>query len=472
MGGGRGATLVVYASVPLAVVAFWWLQRIGLLASTPYAVVFGLLLLTTASNLISNSWLARDPSSLLRLHVRVAVSALSTAAVLYSTGWGSILAIGYALGAAEMLGVAGARSWRPGLAWNLFAIAIGELAVSLGIAPTMLEARLAHFVAAAGATCLVLVGRILGTTAETAERAEDELRDSEEHFRSLVQHATDVIAVIDADGTVRYVSPAIRRLLGYEPDDCIDRNVRMLLAVDAAPRALEVFASAATTPGRPVMFDTSLVHRGGEERLVEVTVTGKHNATGPGIVANLHDMTEQRLLEEQLIWDAGHDALTGLWNRAALSAHMTQACERAAREGSRIALLFVDLDGFKTINDTLGHDIGDSALVETAHRLLGAVRSCDTVGRLGGDEFTILLDQIDDESEVLAIADRIVAAFEAPWAQLAATCRLTASIGVAISDRTRASAPDLLRLADTAMYQAKGLGRSCWVRHASVTTQR
>ena len=247
---------------------------------------FGLLLVTAAANLISNSWLVREPSSLVRLHVRVAASALSTAAVLHSTGWGSILAIGYALGAAELLGVAGARTWRPAIAWNLFAIALGQLAVYLGVAPTMLEPRLAHFVAAMGALCLVLVGRILGTTAETAERAEQELRDSEEHFRSLVQHATDVIAVIDADGTLSYVSPSIKGLLGYEPEECIDRPVATFLATNAVDRALEVFASASTTPGRPVMFDTCLVHRSGDERLVEVTVTGKVSATGPGIVAN------------------------------------------------------------------------------------------------------------------------------------------------------------------------------------------
>jgi diguanylate cyclase (GGDEF)-like protein len=215
------------------------------------------------------------------------------------------------------------------------------------------------------------------------------------------------------------------------------------------------------------MFDTSFVHRSGEQRLVEVTVTGKMYATGPGIVANLHDMTEQRLLEDQLIWDAGHDALTGLWNRAALTANLTQACERAARDGSRIALLFVDLDGFKTVNDTLGHEVGDAALIETAHRLRAAVRSCDTIARLGGDEFTILLDQLGDETEVLEVADRIVAAFETPWVELGEDLRLTGSVGIALSDATRNTPAELLRLADAAMYEAKRSGRSCWALDAS-----
>jgi diguanylate cyclase (GGDEF)-like protein/PAS domain S-box-containing protein len=458
--------VAIYVSVPLAVVAFWWLQRVGLLAATPYAVVVALLLGTSAANLGANAWLRGDPGSLVRLHVRVAASALSTSAVLYSTGWGPILSIGYALGTAEMLGVAGARSWRPALAWNLFAIALGQGAVALDLAPTMIEPRLAHFVSSMGAVCLVLVGRILGTTTEKAECAERGLRDSEEHFRSLVQYATDVIAVIDADGTTRYVSPAVKGLLGFEPDQCVDQPVATLLARDAAPRALEIFASAATTPGRPVMFDTTLVHRSGEERIVEVTVTGRVGATGPGIVANLHDMTEQRLLEQQLMWDAAHDALTGLWNRAALAAHLTQACERASRDGSRLALLFVDLDGFKAINDTLGHEVGDAALVEAAYRLRTAVRTSDTVARLGGDEFTVLLDEVDDEREVAVIADRVVAAFEDPWHELG-TAGLTASVGVAISDCTPISASELLRLADTAMYEAKRSGRSCWTRSAT-----
>jgi diguanylate cyclase (GGDEF)-like protein/PAS domain S-box-containing protein len=466
--GSRLALFGVYTSVPLAIVAFYWLRQLGLLSSTPYWIVVALLTGTAVANLLANTWLARRPESLVRLHGRVAVSALSTAAVLHSTGWGSILAIGYALGAAELLGIAGARTWRPALAWNIFAIALGELAVALELAPTMLEPRLAHFASAMGALCLVLVGRILGTTAETAERAELEVRESEEHFRELVQHATDVIAVIDADGTLRYVSPAIKGLLGYEPDECVDRHVDMLLSTETAARALDLFASASTTPGRPVMFDTSFVHRSGEERLVEATVTGKMNATGPGVVANLHDMTEQRLLEEQLIWDAGHDALTGLWNRAALTANLTQACERGARDGSRIALLFVDLDGFKAVNDTLGHEVGDAALVETAHRLRAAVRSCDTVARLGGDEFTILLDQLDDESEVLDVADRVVAAFDATWPQLGEHLRLTASVGIALSDATRTTAAELLRLADAAMYEAKRSGRSCWARDATI----
>ncbi len=462
-------SLGVYASIPLGVGGFWVLQRFDLLAPVSYPVIVGLLAFAATANLAANAWLNAVPDSTLRLHARVAVSAITTTAVLYATGWGSILAIGYALGAAEMLEIAGARSWRPAIAWNLAAIGAGEMLLAFDVAPTMIEPRLAHFVAISGAACLVLVSRILGTTAERVERAEDELRESEEHFRSLVRHATDVIAEVDADGTIRYVSPAIEGLLGYEPTSLVGRSIDDVLATDPPQDAREVLGSIAGTPGRSVMIDMHLAHRSGEPRIAEATVTGRQTATGAGVVINLHDMTERRLLEERLVWDAGHDALTGLWNRAAFAAHLVQACERAARDQRAIALLFLDLDGFKQVNDSLGHDIGDAVLVEAAQRIVSAVRHCDTVGRLGGDEFTILLEQVDDDRDVVDVADRVVAAVAEPWLRFGTAVHVTASVGIATTGVGIASGEELMQQADAAMYAAKRSGRCRWERNPAST---
>jgi diguanylate cyclase (GGDEF)-like protein len=198
--------------------------------------------------------------------------------------------------------------------------------------------------------------------------------------------------------------------------------------------------------------ELQLRHRDGSPRVVEVAATGRDDGT---IVGNVHDVTRRRALVDELRHKARHDPLTGLMNRAAL----IDAVERhvaGATGTTTISVLFVDLDGFKEVNDALGHETGDAVLVDAARRIVGAVPSHALTGRLGGDEFLVVLPatQLPDAN---AIALRILDALDAPWPRPA--CEISASIGVATTGERRETAEEILRRADEAMYDAKRQGK-------------
>jgi diguanylate cyclase (GGDEF)-like protein len=176
----------------------------------------------------------------------------------------------------------------------------------------------------------------------------------------------------------------------------------------------------------------------------------------------MHDVTKQRELEEQRRHDALHDPLTGLWNRPAFAQYAEKACARAARDGSTLALLFVDLDGFKQVNDTLGHSLGDDVLVEVARRLRGCLRGTEVLARLGGDEFTVLVERVSGARDAIEIADRIHATLTQPIDGIEGKLVLGASVGIALSEQGKLTSAELLRDADHAMYTAKRSGRSGW----------
>jgi diguanylate cyclase (GGDEF)-like protein len=183
-----------------------------------------------------------------------------------------------------------------------------------------------------------------------------------------------------------------------------------------------------------------------------------------GIVLNLHDASERKAVEEALEHRALHDALTGFPNRVLLRGRIEQALRRAARNTRQIAVVYVDLDGFKRINDSLGHDAGDELLRGVTDRLSASVRPADTVARLGGDEFAILIEETGHHDVAMEVADRIVEALRAPVLVGDRQVVASASLGLAISD-PNATAMSLLRDADVAMYRAKAVGGDRWVRY-------
>jgi diguanylate cyclase (GGDEF)-like protein len=197
-----------------------------------------------------------------------------------------------------------------------------------------------------------------------------------------------------------------------------------------------------------------------------IETIGNNMLTDPdvgGIVINARDTSDRRRLEEELAWQAYHDPLTGLPNRRLFLDRLDGALARARRSGLDVALLFIDLDDFKAINDALGHRGGDDVLAAVAQRLLGAVRPGDTVARLAGDEFTVVLEGVPSLEEAQAIATRIDDALAYPASVFGAPVALSASIGVALTTDGRGSVDELLRRADVAMYAAKAQGKS---RHA------
>jgi diguanylate cyclase (GGDEF)-like protein/PAS domain S-box-containing protein len=286
------------------------------------------------------------------------------------------------------------------------------------------------------------------------------LRGKDARFRALVQHATDIILVIDANGMLRYVTPSVERLMGYAPDALEGRRLHDLMHRDDDATAAEFIANCLRQPGQPTAVELRYQHADGNWRSFEAI--GSNLIDDPdvaGIVINARDVTDRKQLEGQLRHRALHDPLTGLPNRTLFNDRLHQAWARAARRDEPIALLYLDLDRFKSVNDTFGHSVGDHLLVTVARRMSECLRTTDTVARLGGDEFAVILDPVFGTQEALSIAQRIVDYVRQPMDIQGHEIRITPSIGAALTTGSAIEPDHLLRRADAAMYQAKTRGR-------------
>jgi diguanylate cyclase (GGDEF)-like protein/PAS domain S-box-containing protein len=283
-------------------------------------------------------------------------------------------------------------------------------------------------------------------------------RQSEARFRSLVAHSSDLITVLDTEGVVTYQSPSVERVLGYSVADVEGTRFDRILSEADRPRLLHLISENGATGPESHTFECSIEHRDGTSLKFEVQHTDlRHDEHVQGIVLNSRDVSERKAFEEQLAHQAFHDPVTGLANRALFSDRVEHALMRAQRGFPDIAVLFIDLDDFKTVNDSLGHEAGDRVLQEVAQRLLIAVRPTDTVARFGGDEFAVLLEGATDSSEAADAASRILQALEIPTEIEAKQVFPRASIGICLVDRETdvPDAAELLRNADVAMYMAK-----------------
>ena len=321
--------------------------------------------------------------------------------------------------------------------------------------------------AAGGAVLAALVVR-QGVTLLENHRLTRQLALREEHFRSLVQGSSDVIMTVDPDGRLCYVSPAVLHVFGYEPEKLSGTSLYGLVHPDdrrAAVRTIQVFLSGTAVSAaiecriraaQPLPLD------GGTAlwRHAECTLT-RHRG---GLVFTCRDVSDRVALQEQLAYNAYHDSLTGLPNRALFADRLEQALSQRSVSLHPIAVLFLDLDWFKEVNDAAGHAAGDALLIEVAARLRGSVRAGDTVARLGGDEFAALVQCGPDEQVARDVADRVLAALTRPYLLPGGRFMIGASIGVAFR-RSGASAAELMREADLAMYDAKAGGKGRVVIH-------
>jgi len=304
-----------------------------------------------------------------------------------------------------------------------------------------------------------------GLEARVAERTQ-ELKTSEQRFRALVLHSSDVVSVVDTDSVVQYQSESIERVFGHHAHRLVGAPLTSIFQPEAATALLEALKSASLRSRGVAVIELPLVRADGRICQAEISVTNLLEDPAVGaLVLNMRDVTERRELENQLIHEAFHDTLTGLANRALFTDRVGQALQRRAGSEFRIAVLFLDLDGFKETNDSQGHAAGDAMLVEVARRLLGAVRPEDTVARLGGDEFAVLIGCLhdDEENNARAVAERIRATLSAPFAIDNQPAFIRASIGIAYADSGAEDAGQLLRNADLAMYRAKAAGEGGYV---------
>jgi diguanylate cyclase (GGDEF)-like protein/PAS domain S-box-containing protein len=291
-------------------------------------------------------------------------------------------------------------------------------------------------------------------------RVTRELAESEERFRSLVQHASDLITVILADTTVIYQSPSVEGILGFEAPELIGRKLSEIMHPDDAGHLLAFLSQAATRPATAATLEARLRHHDGTWRTFEIV--GSDHTADPavgGFVLNTRDISERKALERQLRDQAFEDALTGLANRARFTDRLEHALERSARGANAVAVLFIDLDSFKSVNDSLGHAAGDSVLTQAGQRVQGCLRAGDTVARLGGDEFVALIEDTVTTEVAVHLAGRIVEELAKPF-DLAGGHQVTigASIGIAFANQQDLNR-DLVRDADVAMYIAKTHGK-------------
>jgi diguanylate cyclase (GGDEF)-like protein/PAS domain S-box-containing protein len=261
---------------------------------------------------------------------------------------------------------------------------------------------------------------------------------------------------------VLYASPAIERLLGHGPDD-LPRMDRGLVHEDHLELAQALFRDVLTRPRAVRWIEIPLAHADGAYRWFEVGVTNMLDdpAVG-GLVCNMRDITERRSAREQLTFQAYHDALTRLPNRWLFLDQLEHAQAEARLNEQYVGVLFLDVDRFKLVNDSLGHEVGDRMLVVVAERLANCLRPRDVVARFGGDEFTVLLRDLADADAALRVADRMIEAMREPLVIDGHELFASASVGIALSQAGAEAASDLLRQADLAMYVAKEKGRARW----------
>jgi diguanylate cyclase (GGDEF)-like protein/PAS domain S-box-containing protein len=303
-------------------------------------------------------------------------------------------------------------------------------------------------------TALVVVRQIY-TARENARLLSVEASDREAaRFQALIKNASDVIIVTDAGGGMRFATPSAEALFGRGPSDLEGTSIVSLVDSSEAPRLMVQLHNAAERPGinGPLLFQVA----GAGARWIEIRISNLlDDALVSGLVATIHDVTERRAFEQQLEVQALHDPLTGLANRVLFADRVEQALIRGRRSQLLPTVLYLDIDDFKRVNDTLGHSVGDEVLVEIARRIEATIRGEDTAGRLGGDEFAILIDETRDLAEAEALARRLEVAFAPPFEVGGSRFSLGCSIGIVRAASAGGSSSELLRNADIAMYAAK-----------------
>ena len=369
------------------------------------------------------------------------------------------------------------RAEDAGRVWSLPAVARDELRLSPGD-DRVLQLELRPGGSSTAALTLIVAGEAAGNEetryalrtlahqvslalSSSELSAEVHRRASEARFSTLVQNSSDLITVLGADNTIIYQSPSIERVLGYTAEEVTGLSFAALLHPDEHDRLLRRLTDGAGAGGRAEVIDCLIAHKDGTLRHFEILHTDlRSDSTVGGIVLNGRDVSERKAFEEQLAHQAFHDPVTHLANRALFNERVRHAVARSLRESMGMAVLFVDLDDFKTVNDSLGHAVGDRVLLEVAQRISGSVRAADTAARFGGDEFAILLEDVQDIQTAVETSERILDSLSRPLGLDESHLVIRASLGISIAEPGRPiDADELIRNADAAMYIAKSDGK-------------
>ncbi|MGD0879961.1 MAG: EAL domain-containing protein [Acidimicrobiales bacterium] len=453
-------TYLHYLISPVSLVAVVLLMHFGDITRESLWLWAGVLVAVTLSSLLVDQLNYTHPSGP-TMHVRIGVKAAAVTAVIYLTGWGPVLWGAFVFVALENISHGGSRVWRIAGLWSLAGIGVGQFLIEQGWMPSRLAVSTSNSLAIMGAFVLVFLIWMSGLTMRKEEDAEARMRLSEDRFRSLIQDSSDITLVLDDTGRCTFVSPACLTILGYEPAELVGRVATDLVHPDDRDRVRARLGSELRSPTESALLQFRIERKDATWCDVEAVVTNQTaRPSVAGYVAHVRDITERKEFEALLAHRALHDPLTGLANRQLILDRTEQMISRTRRSQEPIAAYFIDLDNFKDVNDSLGHEAGDHLLRLVAQRFESILRSSDTIGRLGGDEFVILAEGVSLAPGPDLLADRIKEVLREPFSLVGfegISITVTASIGIAVGERT--DAQELLRDADIALYRSKASGR-------------
>jgi len=450
---------VVVPSV-LTAVSFGVASRYGLVGNLPLWVLLTLLFGAGALGEITGKFVRPDASAL-TLHAALAAQILSVSAIIYAIGWGPTLTIGYVFVVSRALDAGGSRVWRATLGWMALGVALGQIAIVIGLVPSYVPTQYVHGLAALGVLGMAFVVWLLGMKTEQNERAFGELDAALSLLSATLDSTADGILVVDTHGAISQFNSQFAQMWRL-PDEVLesrddDAAIQFVLDQLVRPELFiakveELYALPAAQSDDTLEFkDGRVFERHSRPQQVDGVIVGR--------VWSFRDVTDRNRLVNELAHQAFHDSLTSLANRALLRDRLEHALARSRRLAATVAVLFCDLDGFKMVNDTLGHDAGDDLLVEVARRLEFNLRDGDTAARLGGDEFAIVLDETTGD-DTIALAERLLDALREPFVVNDREVFVPASIGIADNGADVLDADELLCRADIAMYAAKSRGRN------------
>jgi len=468
--GGVSPGFLAYVVGPVALVVLLVLRHFGLVATVSVWGYVGVIVGAQVSGRLVERW-PDAPRGSFRLHVRLGVHVTAVTSVIYMSGWGPALGMAFAFSALADLQQSGARAWRAALGWSLVGCAVGQALVLEGWAPSFLSTSQAQTIGFLGAFVFAIAIRMAGAIGEYKEQAEVLLAEqtmhaqrSEAHHRAVIENAAEGILTVGLDGTIGSFNAAAEAMFGWTATEIVGKPIAMLVPANLHD-ALEAFFASYRSSGpsaaqRNEVEVTGVRRDGAHFPMMVSTSAITVDGSPPTVSGIVRDLSDQKRFEAQLAHQGLHDPLTGLPNRVTLIDRLEQALARVRRHHHLFGVLFVDLDRFKAVNDTLGHKVGDQLLIQAAARIQHAVRETDTVTRLGGDEFVVLCEDIDGVHHATDFAERIIAALQAPYHLADDDTNVSASIGIALSAAGTETAEAILSNADIAMYRAKENGRS------------
>jgi diguanylate cyclase (GGDEF)-like protein/PAS domain S-box-containing protein len=470
--GGFPLAPLMYVVQALALALVLTLRHFGLVADEPWWAYAAAIVGSSVVSQRLDRWIDA-PRGSWRLHARVFVHALTVMTVIYLTGWGPALGVCFVYAALVDLQQSGPGSWRAVLGWSVVCCVAGQMLVLHGWMPSFLDSWMAQTLGYLGAFAFGIVIVMAGSIGEGKQRAEDLLAratenavQSEALHRAVIENAGEGIFTIGADGMLLSFNAAAEAIFGWSAAEILGRPGAITLTEDFHAYLadyLETVRSAGYGAAPHGTWEVTGARRDGTQfPMVVSTSPIVVDGFAPVTCCLVRDLSEQKLLESQLSHQALHDALTGLPNRTMLTDRVDQALARTRRHRRTCGVLYVDLDRFKTVNDSFGHAGGDLILIEAARRIRAAVRETDTVARLGGDEFVVLCEDLEGVHSVTYVAERILGALHAAFPLGNDLAQLSASIGIALSGDGTEDADAFLDKADIAMYRAKDNGRNCY----------